>query len=384
VNRGILAGLLVVLGGSLTLAPGRQPDEVRPTGRPGHAEPIATVARPSKPDIYYIVLDRYGGPRTLERDFDFDNRPFLNLLRARGFYVADQARTNYPRTAQAVASTLDMRFLDYLAGRSDPLNYGPVYQRLKAPRVARFLKARGYRYIKLGSWWTPTASDPYADKNFRYKRPRKLNLYAERNGLTNQERFRMDEYLHRYWQYRQLREVIPKMKGPKFVWAHILCPHEPWANAADGRFMSDHPASRTYFERSRSLHPGKKKNYVEQVKWTNVQLAKLVNELLRGPQAERPVVVIQADEGPYTGLGAGNATLVSIKKLKQKMFVMNAFYLPGVPRPPLYPSFSSVNTFRLIFNLYFGKEYPLLPDRSFVFIYKHLYKFLDVTELVTE
>jgi hypothetical protein len=109
-----------------------------------------------------------------------------------------------------------------------------------------------------------------------------------------------------------------------------------------------------------------------------------VNELLRGPQAERPVVVIQADEGPYTGLGAGNATLVSIKKLKQKMFVMNAFYLPGVPRPPLYPSFSSVNTFRLIFNLYFGKEYPLLPDRSFVFIYKHLYKFLDVTELVTE
>ena len=63
---------------------------------------------------------------------------------------------------------------------------------------------------------------------------------------------------------------------------------------------------------------------------------------------------------------------------------MSAFYLPGVRNPPLHPSFSSVNTFRVIFNLYFGTRYPLLPDRSFVFIYKHLYKFLDVTELVTE
>lgn len=123
---------------------------------------------------------------------------------------------------------------------------------------------------------------------------------------------------------------------------------------------------------------------MEQVKWTNTQLTKLVNKLLRGPESSHPVIVIQADEGPYSGLIPDNATRVTIKKLKQKMFVMNAFYLPAVPNPPLYRTLSSVNTFRLIFNLYFGTDYPLLPDRSFVFIYRNLYKFLDVTELVTE
>jgi hypothetical protein len=384
VKRGILTGLLVILASSLTIALAQQPDQASEPPGSETRKPVTAVARPAKPDIYYIVLDRYGGPRTLKRDFNFDNRPFLNLLRRKGFFVADQSRTNYPRTAQAMAATLDMRFLDYLAGRSDPLNYGAVYQTLKGPRVARFLKTRGYRYIKLGSWWKATSSDPYADENFKYDRPDKVNLYAEQNGLTNRERFRMGEYLHRYWQYRQLREVIPKIEGPKFVWVHILCPHEPWVNASDGRYMSDDPVARRFFDRARPLHGSTKKNFVEQVKWTNAQLKKLVNKLLRGPQTERPVIVIQADEGPFTGLVPENATKVSIKKLKQKMFVMNAFYLPGVPNPPLYPSFSSVNTFRVIFNQYFGTDHPMLPDRSFVFIYKNLYKFLDVTELVTE
>ncbi len=38
----------------------------------------------------------------------------------------------------------------------------------------------------------------------------------------------------------------------------------------------------------------------------------------------------------------------------------------------------------MIFNLYFGTKYQLLPERSFVFILRPLYEFLDVTELVTE
>ncbi|MDP8957284.1 MAG: hypothetical protein M3N24_10080, partial [Actinomycetota bacterium] len=135
-KRGILAGLLVILAGSLTFALAQQPDRARPTVRPGdRGKATPAVARPAKPDIYYIVLDRYGGWRTLKSEFKYDNRPFLNRLRKKGFFVADESRTNYPRTAQAIAATLDMRYLDYLEGRSGPLDYGPVYDTLKKPRV---------------------------------------------------------------------------------------------------------------------------------------------------------------------------------------------------------------------------------------------------------
>jgi hypothetical protein len=40
-------------------------------------------------------------------------------------------------------------------------------------------------------------------------------------------------------------------------------------------------------------------------------------------------------------------------------------YLPGVDHRALYPTMTPVNEFRMIFNLYFGSNLPLLPDRSY-------------------
>ena len=45
--------------------------------------------------------------------------------------------------------------------------------------------------------------------------------------------------------------------------------------------------------------------------------------------------------------------------------ILNTYYLPGLGNEDLYPSISPVNTFRFIFNRYFGLDYELLEDRSF-------------------
>jgi hypothetical protein len=49
----------------------------------------------------------------------------------------------------------------------------------------------------------------------------------------------------------------------------------------------------------------------------------------------------------------------------------------------LYPTMTPVNEFRMIFNLYFGANLPLLPDRSFV---QELEPFglLDITDRLKE
>lgn len=41
-----------------------------------------------------------------------------------------------------------------------------------------------------------------------------------------------------------------------------------------------------------------------------------------------------------------------------------------------------VNTFRLIFNFYFGTDYELLDDRCYFSSYDYPYKFTDVTDEV--
>jgi hypothetical protein len=44
--------------------------------------------------------------------------------------------------------------------------------------------------------------------------------------------------------------------------------------------------------------------------------------------------------------------------------ILNAYYLPqGADQ--LYPSISPVNSFRLVFNSYFGTNFPLLEDVSY-------------------
>ena len=73
----------------------------------------------------------------------------------------------------------------------------------------------------------------------------------------------------------------------------------------------------------------------------------------------------------------------SEEELREKMGILNAYYLPGVDSSLLYPSITPVNSFRLAFDLYFGTHLGLLPDVSYTYVdYNHPYQFLDVTNRV--
>ncbi len=69
--------------------------------------------------------------------------------------------------------------------------------------------------------------------------------------------------------------------------------------------------------------------------------------------------------------------------LKKKFSILNAYYLPGEKTNLLYPSISPVNSFRVVFNLFFNEEYDLLPDKSYAFKDdENIYDFFDVTDIV--
>jgi len=62
---------------------------------------------------------------------------------------------------------------------------------------------------------------------------------------------------------------------------------------------------------------------------------------------------------------------------------LSAFYLPGGAHQGLYPSISSVNTFRVVFNTYFGAEYPLLPDVSYHSSYELMYDYAPYEDVLS-
>jgi sulfatase-like protein len=331
---------------------------------------------PPRPDIYYIILEEYAGEATLRDQFGYDNSPFLNFLSDRGFYVAHHSTANYPRTELSVASSLNMKYLDFLSSEMGPNSgdFTPLVHMVQDPQVARLLKSLGYRYIHVGSWWGPTASSPVADVNVKYGGPSEFStaLY-ETTALAP---LAEDDFRHREWkrvqfQFKALAD-IGKFKGPRFVFAHILTPHEPMIFDHAGRYVS--------FEHVQAQ--GKAHAYVEQLRYANSQVMKLVDRLLLAPERDRPVIIIQSDEGPYAGEPT-DWTRQSSDKLQRKFGVLNAYFLPGAPETGLYQTITPVNSFRLVFNLYFDGDLPLLPDRDYVFrTLHHLYDFTDVTDQV--
>ena len=337
-----------------------------------------TINASRRPDIYLLYFDDYAGERTLREDFQFDEEPFFRFLQSRGFYVARQSTANYPRTLLSIAAELNMRYINFLTEKfgTNTGDTTPLKDLTEDHAVGRYLTQKaGYRYIHMGSWWSPTAKSPLASVNvhFGFSEFTRTLIGDTILGGIQGEGFRKREYARALFQIQKIGEVS-KLKGPKFVFAHVLVPHGPFVLDRNGNYVTEEQASQRTKER----------NYVEQVMWVNKNVTRLVDRLLAVPEEKRPVILIQTDEGPYEGEPTRWSRSPREKVLWRKFLILNAMYLPGVKNPPLTQTITPVNTFRLIFDLYFGTKLGLLPDENYAFsdLKKHLYDLFPVTERV--
>jgi hypothetical protein len=160
------------------------------------------------------------------------------------------------------------------------------------------------------------------------------------------------------------------MEEPTFVFAHFLTPHPDYIFKRDGSFL----------ESAQAVQTPLKTRYIDQLVATNIMVRSLIDALLAESDTP-PIVILQADEGPYAGAGDGWAggAKATDAELREKMGILNAYYLPGVSDSGLYESVTPVNSFRWVFNLYFDADLDLLPNRDYVYLGSP-YDFVDVTD----
>lgn len=346
-------------------------------------EPSAPATGGTQRDIYYIILDRYPDERVLRDHFGFDNSEFLAELRDSGFYVARRSFSNYMVTSHSLASSLNMDYINCLEEKmgEESNDWQPLFSMLEDYRVWRLLKSRGYRFIHVGSGWHPTSRNKNADENYNYYLiPEFTSLFFRSTaalpfltklGLADPfvEKRRRVEY-----EFEKLAE-IPEIEGPTFTFAHFLLPHFPYVFDSNGTFVPPAVAN----QRS------KEDNLVRQLRYTNTRVLSLVTELIANSDPP-PIIILQGDEGPYPKRSATQRIdwrSATPEECQQKVRILNAYYLPGVDTSVLYPSITPVNSFRVLFNLYFGADYELLPDECFAYAdVDHLYSFVNITEHV--
>jgi hypothetical protein len=305
------------------------------------------------PDIYYIILDAYGG-KMFCGIYSNMTTGILNALRQRGFYVADCSQSNYAYTEFSLTSSLNYDYVDNL-GRSERIAL------LKHSATRSFLEANGYKTVAFPTGWAFTEWQD-ADMYLDYEHPV--------TALTEFETLVLDTTLLRavtdfqspnqadasHKDLRRLRvfsllaniKKLPKVEGDLFVFAHLVVPHFPYTFGPNGEVPAYQGKNATYEETSAA--------YVGQVKFVNKEILDVVDALIQDSEVP-PLIIIQGDHGPLPDLAT---------EASQRMPILNAYYLPGMEADnALYPSVTPVNSFRVILSSYFGQNLPLLEDQSY-------------------
>jgi hypothetical protein len=342
----------------------------------------------STPDIYYIILDGYGRADMLQSVYGFDNSAFIDGLEQRGLIVENGSQSNYPRTILSLASSLNMQYLDTMSKKMADSNlWWPIMGTIHQSQVREFLEKQGYRTVFIASGFDFTdirdGNDylkPFPimlndfEKNFL--RFTNLSVFSnlDRDLISSQSVFTDRKVI--IYAFDSLSHVAA-LQSPKFVFVHILSPHPPFVFDENGPRIIDpnkplYIGDATQFQGDLSEY---RKGYIAQVNFVNTQVLKAVDDILTD-SINPPIIIIQGDHGPGMFFDYESS---SDSCLYERYSILNAYYFPGVAPASVPEDINPVNTFRYIFNTYFGTGFELLPNRQYFSTSAHFYQFQDVT-----
>lgn len=328
------------------------------------------------PDIYYIILDAYASADVLGNIWGYDNHEFIDYLTEKGFYVVPEGHSNYACTFLSLASSLNMVYVNYLSdelGR-DSTDRSIPYHMVQDSKVVRFLRAKGYKFVHFQTGWGPTARNIYADRDIRCGNVSEFSEVLVRTTvlrpLANQV-ISHDRRAVVLCTFDTLPQVQQMIEGPRFVFAHILVPHPPFLFGPDGESIVAEAGLR-----SRDWS----KYYLGQLEFVTKKTEELVESILSESETP-PIIILQADHGSKSIKEKGDP---SPEMLQERMGILNAYHLPNNGEARLYDSVTPVNTFRLIFNIYFDANYELLEDSLYFSKLARPYDFLDATDTLRD
>jgi len=310
------------------------------------------------PDVYYIILDGYARADVLKNDMGYDNGPFIDFLRRRGFYVADRSRSNYAYTYLSLASSLNMNYINDL--NSVPDQQTECLRRIRENKLMAQFHAHGYQTIHIASGWSVTDYSHGADVVMSSHHLNEFHGLLLRASLLRMIGDKSMAHAGRERLLYLLTELGKVADRPQatFTFAHLLCPHPPYVFDRQGRL----PTPRTYASRpkgSRDWYP--KERYIDQLDYINHRVETMIDEILKRSSTP-PIIVLQGDHGAACDGTSANPTDLMVR---ERMGILNAYYVPDAIRKQLYPTISPVNSFRIILSSLFQIALPLLPDKNY-------------------
>lgn len=310
------------------------------------------------PDIYYIILDGYGRSDVLKNEYGYDNSDFLNILEDMGFYVAECSQSNYAQTQLSLSSSLNSNYIDALSDRFVPgmddrtgldalIKHGVIQQSLEASGYKTVAFATGFF---LSEWYDADYYlAPQLDVGELNEFERLLLQTTFARVIQDSKSLGVEDTGSELFRRRTLfaldkLDKLSYIREPKFVFVHLIVPHPPYVFGATGGPVAPEEIGSTRSENNVI-------RYRDQVEFISRRMQEILPKIIASSERP-PVILLQSDHGP---------TIPGSPSIRMKN--LSAYYVPGA-NIPHYPTITPVNSFRMIFNGYFGQNLPLLEDVS--------------------
>jgi hypothetical protein len=322
--------------------------------------------------IYYILLDTYPSSVYQREVLGIDQNPFDSLLAAKGFFVIPDAKSNYNLTSFSLASVFGMQYLDWMndVRVAKPYHYGRSANAIMQAPLFGWLQKNNYRLYNLSIFDLPGQPSMNKERFFSEITSEIIffnTFWAKAKwhilpylfpsmvkDLAIEQRQNMRTLLGHFKQYNismldSLRHLSSARDtlSRKFVYAHLEMPHYPYFYDSAGHPYPDEIAFSSAAVTDKNMF----RNYIV---YTNRTINTLLDSLLNNNQGN-DIIIVQSDHGTKN---------MDTTRMADAFLNYSAFYFPDRDYRLLYPGMSNVNTFRIIFNKYFGQQLPLLKDSS--------------------
>jgi len=330
------------------------------------------------PDVYYIIPDSYSSSESVKTVLNYDNSDFTDFLINKGFYVPTLSYSNYAFTQYSIPSTYSMNYVNYLTDIKgiNSTDKTDLHKISRNNEVIKNFKSEGYTTynIEAGSSYSRSlknidfvlCSDSF-ESDFRalliqttILNPLQVTLFSD----AHRDRILCG--------FSELKKMADRNESPKFVLAHFMIPHRPYIFGPTGE--SIYPKLLTLEDKGRYWNP---ELHLGQLQFFNLKMKEVISKLIDTDNP--PIIIIQSDHG----IRGGDWT-EEYKFWPSRFHNFKAYYFPEVGRDIEFETTTAVNSFRVLFNLYFGYEYDILEDKLYYTNdkSKQPYQFTDVTDIV--
>lgn len=315
--------------------------------------------QPSR-DIYIIILDMYAGSDTLKY-YGYDNSPFINMLKEKGFVVYDNMESSYNKTLATFSSVLNLKYLK-------DINYNTISEAINNAELFKLAKQSGYQIYYLNSCPLELKiNEKFIDYSYNY------NFYIFHSVLSlflDNTIFKKALYIvNRDNPIQNSLDIINKIiydehitnkKKKKFVFAHLYMPHEPFLYDEFGQKADNSP---DYINKIIINKP----KYISFLKYANKKVLSVIDKIMHS-EKEKPVIIIMGDHGARTlrYVRKDKDHMDEVSKYHRYNFnTILAYYNPDYNKGYYKKSDCLLNFFINFTNENFGTNIKNLPDEKF-------------------